>query len=95
MLVYDSRQYVTFDVSELELIDFSQVLETSADTVRRSVDGTRTFVKWNGDVPACVEMLETRGEYLTHDEMITLLSTPEWTPVTDEDDAVIVEEISQ
>lgn len=42
-----NRNYVIFNVSEIEKIDFSQVLETSAETLRRSVDGTKTFVKWD------------------------------------------------
>jgi hypothetical protein len=81
----ENRQYVIFNVSELDQIDFSQVLETSAETVRRSVDRTKTFVKWDGDVPACVESLITKGEYLTHEEILAMMNTEEWTfPHTDE-----------
>jgi hypothetical protein len=76
---YNNRQYVIFNTSELDTIDFDQVLETSADTVRKSIDNTKTFVKWNGDVPVCVETLETKGEYLTHDEILEILSSSEWT----------------
>ena len=35
---YENRRFVIFDVTELPLIDFSQVFETSIDTVRNSVD---------------------------------------------------------
>jgi hypothetical protein len=80
---YDNRQYVIFDVSELSKIDFNQVLETSAETVRRSVDGTKTFVKWEGSVPACVESLITKGEYLTYEEILDIMSTEEWTTTMD------------
>ena len=52
--IYANREYLIFPVSELNKVDFSQVLETSADTVRKSVDETKTFVKWNGDTPAFV-----------------------------------------
>jgi hypothetical protein len=76
---YNLRQYVIFNTSELDKIDFERVLETSADTVRRSVDGTMTFVKWNDTAPECVETLETKGEYVTHDEILEILSGPEWT----------------
>jgi hypothetical protein len=76
---YNSRQYVIFSVTELDQIDFSQVLETSAETVRRSVNGTKTFVKWAGEVPDCLENLTTKGAYLTHSEILEILSTPEWT----------------
>ena len=76
---YSNRQFVIFDVSELDKIDFTQVLETSAETVRKSVDGTKTFVKWEGDVPACVESLTTKGDYLTYEEILSILATEEWT----------------
>ncbi|MFM7065349.1 MAG: hypothetical protein ACKO0U_00740 [Gammaproteobacteria bacterium] len=76
---YNNRQFVIFDVSELDNIDFSQVLETSAETVRKSVDGTKTFVKWEGDVPSSVESLTTKGDYLTYEEILSILETEEWT----------------
>ena len=69
-----------FPVSELNKIDFAQVLETSEDTARKSVDGLKTFVKWNGtEIPSCVSTLAgTEGPY-TYDEILQILSTPEWT----------------
>ena len=76
---FESRQYVIFDVSELDQIDFNQVLETSAETVRKSADGTKTFVKWDGEVPSCVTNLTTKGDYLTHSEVIAIMATEEWT----------------
>ena len=76
---YNNRQFVIFDVSELDKIDFTQVLETSAETVRKSVDGTKTFVKWEDSVPACVESLTTKGDYLTYEEILSILATEEWT----------------
>jgi hypothetical protein len=82
---FETRQYVIFNVSELDNIDFSQVLETSAETVRQSVDGTLTFVKWDGDVPACVESLTTRGDYLTHSEVLAVMATEEWTAPASEE----------
>lgn len=78
-MAYETRQYVIFNVSELNKIDFSQVLETSAETVRKSVNGTKTFVKWEGEVPPCVLSLTTKGNYLTHEEIVTILATEEWT----------------
>lgn len=43
----DFRKYMIFNISELNLIDFTEVLETSADTVRTSVSGAKSFVKWD------------------------------------------------
>jgi hypothetical protein len=80
MHTYEHRQFVIFDVAEIASIDFTQVLETSAETVRTSADGTKTFVKWDGAIiPPCVETLTTKSTYYTYDEMLEILSTEEWT----------------
>ena len=76
---YPNREFMIFNVSELPLIDFNQVHETSQDTVRRSVDGTLTFVKWDGAIPSSVEALITKQGPYTYDEILTILSGPEWT----------------
>jgi hypothetical protein len=69
-----------FNVSELPQIDFSQVLETSIDTVRKSVGETKTFVKWDGEtIPSCVDGLTTKEGPYTYEEILNILSGPEWT----------------
>jgi len=76
---YEQRQFMIFNVSELPLIDFSQVLETSIDTVRKSVDETKTFVKWDGNtIPPSVDLLTTKEGPYTYDEILVILSGPEW-----------------
>jgi hypothetical protein len=77
---YPDRRFVIFDVSELPLINFSQVYETSANTVRKSVDETKTFVKYDIPQPSSVASLTTKSVEYTYDEMISILSTPEWNP---------------
>ena len=75
---YENRQFMIFNVLELPNIDFTKVLETSEETVRKSVDETKTFVKWDGDIPECVSTLTTKEGPYTYDEILTILSTPEW-----------------
>ncbi len=77
---YAQREFMIFGTSELPLIDFTQVLETSIDTVRKSVDETKTFVKWDGEVvPSRVDSLTTKEGPYTYEEILTILQTPEWT----------------
>ena len=76
---YDNREFMIFNVSELDQIVFTEVLETSADTVRKSVDETKTFVKWDGTMPECVTNLTTKEGPYTYDEILVILATPEWT----------------
>ena len=76
---YDNRKFMIFNVSELPNINFTEVLETSIDTVRKSVDRQKTFVKWDGIMPECVTNLVTKEGPYTYDEIILILDTPEWT----------------
>jgi hypothetical protein len=78
-MTYENRRYMIFNVSELGNINFNQVLETSTETVRKSVDGTKTFVKWYGDIPSSVDTLSYKEGPYTHDEMLVILSTIFWT----------------
>ena len=81
---YENRRYLVISTSIKEQIDFSQVLETSVDTLRLSVDGVKTFVKYLVTIEGGVIYgrpsiySEEYNEY-THDEFIQLLSTSEWT----------------
>ena len=77
----EPKYYVIFNVSELDKIDFSQVSETSIETVRKSVDETLTFVKYKDEeMPSSVASLDTKQGPYSHEEILEILSTPEWTP---------------
>jgi len=77
---YNNRHFMIFNVTELPNIDFTQVNETSIDTVRKSIDGEKTFVKWDGDnIPSSVETLTTKEGPYTYEEILLILSTEEWT----------------
>ena len=82
--MYENRQYAIFSLTEIDKIDFSLVCETSADTLRKSVDETRSFIKWDGEQPAFVSTLETLEGPYTYSEILDILSTPEWTAPMEE-----------
>ena len=69
------RNYVIIDASEVSSVDFDQVLENSAETLRFSVDGSKTFVKYEGDKPSFLDGKTAN----THSEILTILAGEEWT----------------
>ena len=80
MQIIQNREFMIFNVSELSKINFDEVLETNTYTVRKSVNETKTFVKWDGpNTPTSVLSLTTKEGPYTYDEMIQILATPEWT----------------
>ena len=87
-----NRTYVVFSTSETGSVDFSQVLETSNETLRLSVDGSKTFVKFealssytdetgslSSNIPSSIEALTTKSGSYSHSEILELLSTDERT----------------
>lgn len=71
-----SRKYVIINADEVDSVDFSKVDETSADTVRYSLDGSKTFVKFDSDTTP--SFLDGKTQY-SHSEILTVLSGDEWT----------------
>ena len=71
-----SRKYVIISKDDVSSIDFDQVFETSANTLRYSIDDAQTFVKFKGDTPS---FLDGKTQY-SHSEMLTILSGSDWTP---------------
>jgi len=76
------KNYIIFDTSEIDKIDFNQVLETSKDTLRLSIDGSKTFVKWIGDTPSCIDSLTTKGSVLSIEQIVEEMFKPEWVLIT-------------
>jgi hypothetical protein len=76
---YPNRRFVIFDLLEVDLIDFSQVHETSRETLRVSVDGTKSFVKYEIPQPSSVSLLTTKSEEYTYTQILEILGGPEWT----------------
>tara|TARA_B110000046_G_scaffold163284_1_gene178142 strand:- start:184 stop:405 length:222 start_codon:yes stop_codon:yes gene_type:complete len=66
-------------MTEVSLVDFSQVLQTSEETLRLSVDEYQTVLKWEGDEPSFVANLSSYDGPYTHSEILAIMATPEWT----------------
>jgi len=77
--------YITINTDELSLVDFNEVMETSIDTVRLSVDGLETVLKWEGDEPDFVSTLSSYEGPYTHEEILAIMATPEWTEPIEEE----------
>ena len=77
---FSNRRWVIIPSTSIDEINFSDVLETSENTLRKSIDETKTFVKYEGTQPASVAALAGVSSEYNHGEILTELSTAEWTP---------------
>lgn len=74
------RTYAVINITDLELIDFSQIEETSRDTIRKSLDNKQFVIKWQeGQEPTFISdgTVIPVGIY-THSKCLELMDTPAW-----------------
>ena len=80
---FDHRHYVIISSSDVPNIDFTQVMETSAETLRFSLDDTLTFVKYEGDMPSSVTACSSKSQEYSHSEILAILNADDgvwWSP---------------
>jgi len=75
--------YVIINTSDVSSINFSQVHETSASTLRYNIAGTKSIVKFTGSTPS---LLSGKTQY-NHSQILSILDDPdgEWRYVEEYD----------
>jgi len=68
-------KYVTILAEQIASVDFSQVLETSEDTLRYNNDRSLALLKFEGETPS---FLEGKTTY-DYEEIMQILDSPDWT----------------
>ena len=82
----NNKTYAICNIAtDLQNIDFSQVGESAASTIRRSLDDTLFVIKYNALPTFIKDGTVTPSQTLTHSEALELMSTPEWSePIPEE-----------
>ena len=80
-----AETYATISITDLGLIDFSQIHQTSAETIRKSLDESEFIIKYDAVptfiIDGSVEILQA----MNHDEALQLMATDEWSePILEE-----------
>jgi len=71
---FENRKWVIINVSDITEEMISSAIQSSIDTLRKTLDGTKAILKWDGDTPSCFDGLTT----YTHSEILTELAKSDW-----------------
>jgi|TARA_R100000664_G_scaffold19160_1_gene28305 hypothetical protein len=71
---YSNRKWVIVNVSDITDEMILSSIQYSKNTLRKSLDGTKAILKWNGDTPSCFDGMTTYN----YSEILTELSSSEW-----------------
>tara|TARA_R100001015_G_C4601714_1_gene156663 strand:- start:362 stop:598 length:237 start_codon:yes stop_codon:yes gene_type:complete len=72
---YSNRKWVIVNVSDITDEMIASAIQSSMDTLRKSLDGTQAILKWDGDTPTCFDGMTTYN----HSEILTELAKSTWT----------------
>jgi hypothetical protein len=78
--MHNTKTYAVVNLTDIELVDFSQVGETSQDTIRKSVDETQFILKWQHEqIPTFITdgTITPVGTY-DHHAILELVATSAW-----------------
>lgn len=65
--------------TDLPNINFNEIHETSAQTIRKSVDEMLFVIKWTTEPAFVTDGTVTPSAVMNHEDALTLMATPEWT----------------
>ena len=71
---YSNRKWVIVNVSDITDEMIANAIQSSMDTLRKTLDGSKAILKFEGDTPSCFEGLTTYN----HSEILTELAKSDW-----------------
>lgn len=68
----NNKLYYVLPSDMAQQVDLNAIEEASYDQIRTSVDGSLCIVEYKGNISV------TSGSFLTHQQALELMATPEW-----------------
>jgi len=78
-----AKIYSIIKIEDLSKIDFNQVFQTSANTIRKSLNGTQFVIKYDNTPSFISDGTVEPLQSLSHSECLELMATSEWTEIED------------
>ena len=73
--MFENRKWVIVNVSDITEEMIASAIQSSMSSLRKSLDGTKAILKWEGDTPSCFDGMTT----YSHSEILTELAKSDWT----------------
>ncbi len=75
----NNKTYAIVDIAELNNVNYSEVEQNSADTVRKNLAETQFVVKWEGETPTSIAAITPSPTQYTHVEILVEMAKDTWT----------------
>ena len=72
---YSNRHWVIVNVSDITDEMIANAMQSSVNTLKKTLDGNKAILKWEGDTPSCFDGITI----YSHSEILEELSGSDWT----------------
>ena len=74
---YSNRDWIILNVSDITDEMIGNAIQSSIDTIRKSLDGNKAILKYDGRKPSCLYNIDTYN----HSEILEILNNSDWTEI--------------
>ena len=72
---YSNRKWVIVNISDITDEMILSAVQSSIVTLKKTLDGSKAILKWDGDTPSCFDGITTYN----HSQILTELAGSDWT----------------
>lgn len=72
--------YAIINITDLSNIDFNQIVETSINTIRKSIDNSQFVIKYTTEPSFILDGTVIPLQTMDHAQCLALLADSDWTP---------------
>ena len=73
-MAYKNRHWVIVNTDDVTDEMINNALQINSTTLRKTLDGSKALLKWDGDTPSCFDGMTTYN----HSEILAILNNSDW-----------------
>ena len=73
-MAYENRHWVIVNTDDVTNEMINNALQVNSTTLRKTLDGSKALLKWDGDTPSCFDGMTTYN----HSEILAILNNSDW-----------------
>ena len=73
-MAYENRHWIIVNTDDITDEMINNALQINLATLRKTLDGSKALLKWDGDTPSCFDGMTTYN----HSEILAILNNSDW-----------------
>ena len=73
-MAYENRHWIIVNTDDVTGEMINNALQINSATLRKTLDGSKALLKWDGDTPSCFDEMTIYN----HSEILVILNNSDW-----------------